>query len=71
LIEVNPEAIFRILFINIFSLGSKNESFSMTCKEKSHIFIMKTKHGQRLNTMSQMMTIRTQQMLALIAYILV
>jgi hypothetical protein len=45
LIDVNPEEILRILFINILSLGSKTESCSNNCKEKSHIYIKKTKHG--------------------------
>jgi hypothetical protein len=49
LIDLNPEAIFRILFISIHSLGSKIESFSNNCKEKNHIYIRKTKHGNIFN----------------------
>jgi hypothetical protein len=45
LIDVNPEAILRILFINILSLGSKTESCSNNCKEKGHIYIKKTRHA--------------------------
>jgi hypothetical protein len=45
LIDVNPEAILKILFISILSLGSKTESCSNNCKEKGHTYIKKTKHG--------------------------
>lgn len=41
-----PDATFRILFISILSLGSRNESFSINCEQKSYVYLTTTKHGQ-------------------------